>query len=217
MFRAVLFTQWKWARLTLLVLAVLSFGLPLLSVQGLHQVEEGLPAGVYLQAQTQMGSLYPMLAALIAVMLATSTWAADHAGRHVYAGALPVRRSRFVALRLAAGLALLAVPAFTLWIGGLLAAVSSPLPPGLQAYPNLLALRFLLAALVAFGFFFAIASGTARTAGWVLGLLAAWLLAQLLLSSAGSKVNIILPVIDWLVTWPGPFDIFSGHWVLIDV
>jgi hypothetical protein len=129
----------------------------------------------------------------------------------------PSPRERLVLLRLGAGLVLLAIPLATLWIGCLLAVAGSPLPTGLTAYPNLLALRFLFATLVAFGLFFAVVTGTARAAGWVLALLVAWMLAQVLLSSAGSRADIVTPVLERLLTWPGPFDVFTGRWVLIDV
>ncbi|MBK6422984.1 MAG: hypothetical protein IPF77_12355 [Gemmatimonadetes bacterium] len=65
--------------------------------------------------------------------------------------------------------------------------------------------------------FFAVAAGTSRTAAWVLALLAAWVLAQVLLSSVGAQVDLVGPVLDRLFTWPGPFDVFTGRWVLIDV
>jgi hypothetical protein len=217
MFRAILYTQWKWARLVLLPVAVLSFLLPVLSVQDLGAVQDGLSPAQFLEGHVQMGMLYPMLGALIALLLATSAWAADHAGRHVYALTLPIERGRLVLFRLGAGLALLAIPCVALWVGGLVAALSAPLPPGLTAYPHLLALRFLLASLVAFALFFAVAAGTARSAGWVLALLAAGALTQLLLSSAGSKVDLLTPVLDRVFTWPGPLDVFTGRWVLIDV
>lgn len=217
MFRAILYTQWKWARLALLPVAVLGFLLPVLSVQDLRAVQEGLSPARFLEGHAQMGALYPMLGALLALLLATSAWAADHAGRHVYALTLPIERGRLVLLRLGAGLVLLAIPFLTLWVGCLVAAVSAPIPVGLAAYPHLLALRFLLASIVAFAMFFAIAAGTARSAGWVLALLAAWALAQVLLSSAGSQVDLLTPVLDRVFTWPGPLDVFTGRWVLIDV
>lgn len=217
MFRAVLFTQWKWIRVALLPAAVLAFLLPILSVQDLAAVRDGLPPARFLEGHAQMGSLYPMLGALIALLVASGAWAADHAGRHVYALTLPIARERLVLLRLGAGLALLAIPLATLWLGCLFAVAGSPLPIGLTAYPHLLALRFLLATLVAFGLFFAVVTGTARAAGYVLALLAAWILAQMLLSSAGSRADLVTPVIERLLTWPGPFDVFTGRWVLIDV
>ena len=217
MFRAVLFTQWKWIRLALVPAALLSFLLPLLSVQDLAAVQDGLSPARFLEGHAQMGVLYPMLGAMIALLVATGAWAADHAGRHVYALTLPLARERLVLLRLGAGLVLLAIPLATLWFGCLLAVAGSPLPTGLTAYPNLLAPRFLFATLVSFGLFFAVVTGTARAAGWVLALLVAWMLAQVLLSSAGSRADIVTPVLERLLTWPGPFDVFTGRWVLIDV
>ncbi|MBK6781647.1 MAG: hypothetical protein IPG75_19235 [Gemmatimonadetes bacterium] len=51
----------------------------------------------------------------------------------------------------------------------------------------------------------------------MLALLVAWVLAQVLLSSAGARADMVGPVLDRLLTWPGPFDVFTGRWVLIDV
>jgi hypothetical protein len=80
-----------------------------------------------------------------------------------------------------------------------------------------LALRFALAALVAFSLLFAISAGTARTAGYVLSIVGVVLVGQLLLSLAGGQTKLIEPVFDRMITWPGPFDIFVGRWMLIDV
>jgi predicted membrane protein len=218
MFRAVLFTQWKWNRLALLPAVLLAFGLPLLSVQDTALVREGrFTAAGLLESLGRFAPLFPLLAGFIALLLAVGIWRADHQGRHVYALTLPLARWRFVLLRLGAGLVLLAVPLSAFWAGARLAAWSATVPPGLHAYPDLLALRFGLAALVAFGFFFAISAGSTRTAGWILALLAAWILAQIILHGVGSRTDIVSPVLDDFFAWPGPFDIFTGRWMLIDV
>ena len=130
---------------------------------------------------------------------------------------MPVTRSRFVLLRLGAALTLLLVPLLAFWLSALVAASATTLPSGLHTYPNLLALRFALAAVVAFGCFFAIASATARTAGYVLGGLVAVLLVQLLLYALDSRINLVGWLLQGLLVWPGPFDVFSGRWMLIDV
>ena len=218
MFRAILYVQWKWARLLLLMAAFVLFLLPLYSVQGIALVGFGVFAPAeFLDGHAAFGALYPLAAGCLGLGLGMSAWGADHAGRHVYALSLPVPRWQFVLLRLAAGLVLLAVPVFTFWLGALVAAAGSTLPLGLQAYPTMLALRFALATLVSFGVFFAISAGTARAAAWILGLFLVWLMVQLGLDALGVKVDIVTPVLDALTTWPGPFDVFTGRWVLIDV
>lgn len=218
MFRAVLYVQWKWARLLVLVASFAVFALPLYSVQGVALVGAGkLTPTEFLDGHAAFGALYPLAAGLVALLIGLSAWAADHAGRHVYALSLPVPRWHFVLMRLGAGLVLLAVPTLALWFGALLSAAGTALPIGLQSYPTLLTLRFALAALISFGLFFAISSGTTRTAGWILGGLLAWVLAQLLLNAVGVKTDIVSPLLDRLTTWPGPFDVFTGRWVLLDV
>ena len=218
MFRAILYVQWKWTRLLVLTATIATFALPLLSLQGLPLVQEGQLTPVeFLDLHAAFGWSYPLAATFLALLLALRTWSADQAGRHVYALSLPLPRWHFVLLRLGAGLTLLAIPVAAVWLSALISATSVTLPTGLRAYPSLLALRFSLAALFLFGLFFAITAATARSARWILGALAVWLGAQLLLIAAGSGVDLINPVINALVSWPGPFDVFTGRWVLIDV
>ncbi len=70
---------------------------------------------------------------------------------------------------------------------------------------------------MAYSLFFAISAGTARTAGYVLSIVGVLLVGQLLLQIAGAEANLVTPVFDRMITWPGPFDIFVGRWMLIDV
>ncbi len=218
MFRAILFTQWKWTRIPLLLGAVVAFGLPLMVVQPLpallHRPEGARGAIEYMGS---LGPVFPLLATLLGLVLAVSAWAADHAGRHVYALSLPLPRWQLVLYRLGAGLSLLAVPLTALWVGALLATSVTELPHGLRAYPSLLGLRFALAALVAFALFFSISAGTTRTAGVVLGAIAGLFLAQWVLSMVNQDLSLLGTIIDLLFVWPGPLDIFSGRWMLIDV
>lgn len=218
MFRAILFTQWKWARIALLLGAVVAFGLPLALVQplpGLFAQETGASLGI--EFLGSFGPVFPLLATLLGLVLGVSAWAADHAGRHVYALSLPLPRWQLVLYRLGSGLTLLALPLLALWVGALLAVSILDLPEGLRAYPTLLALRFALAALVAFALFFSISAGTTRTAGLVLGTIAGLLLAQWLFALLDSEVNLLGTLVELLFVWPGPLDIFSGRWMLIDV
>jgi hypothetical protein len=51
----------------------------------------------------------------------------------------------------------------------------------------------------------------------VLGGLVAVLLVQLLLYTLDSQINLLGWLLQGLLVWPGPFDVFSGRWMLIDV
>jgi len=65
-----------------------------------------------------------------------------------------------------------------------LAALTATLPPGLQSYPIALVVRFAFAVFVAYAVFFAVSAGTARTAGIILGVIAALILVQVVASIA---------------------------------
>ena len=40
---------------------------------------------------------------------------------------------------------------------------------------------------------------------------------QLLFLLSGSNTRLVGPIFDRLVTLPGPFEVFGGRWMLIDV
>jgi hypothetical protein len=217
-FRQILFTQWKWAGIGVVVAGVAAFALPILTVQQAGVADPTwLDARALLPVLEEWSRAYPALAMAIGLLLGTTAWSRDHRNQHVYALSLPLPRWHYVLLRYGAGLVLLGVPAVTLWLGSVLAASMASVPPGLQAYPHALGLRFALAALVAYSLFFAISAGTARTAGYVLSIVGVLLVGQLLLQIAGAEANLVTPVFDRMITWPGPFDIFVGRWMLIDV
>jgi len=218
MFRQLLYTQWKWSRLVLLLMVLVGFGLPILSVQGVRPTDLGrFDVQAMLASVGGWGILYPILAAGIALLLALTTWGPDHRGKHIYALSLPVPRWHYALLRFGAGCVLLAVPVFAVWLGALVATASTRLPPGLEAYPTTLAVRFGLAAFIAYSTFFAISAGTNRTAGIVLSVIGAAVVIQLILIVANTNVTFIGPVILQLFVWPGPLEIFTGRWMLIDV
>jgi len=123
-----------------------------------------------------------------------------------------------------AGALLAALPAAAFWVGAHVAAASLTLPEGLHAYPNALALRFFLAELVCYAILFAMAAGTIRAT------LVIVTTCLLLLFASGSlngflgrefelfqDVNVLQAFMDVLVGPHGPFEVFSGSWVLIDV
>jgi hypothetical protein len=112
---------------------------------------------------------------------------------------------------------LLLIPAIALLLGALLAAATASIPAGLQAYPAGIALRFGLALAVAYAVFFAITAGTARTAGYVLAVIAGIIVVQVFAAAMGAQFRLIPFIGDRLLLWPGPLEIFSGRWMLIDV
>lgn len=218
MFRAILYTQWKWSRLVVLLAVLAGFALPLVSVQLAtgRELDRWQVRGL-LDSVGSWGVFYPVLAAYLAVLLATTAWGSDHRGKHVYALSLPVPRWHYALLRLGAGAVLLVAPVVALWIGALLATASATLPAGLHAYPTALALRFALAALVAYTIMFSISAGTTRTAGYILAAVAVVFTVQVLAKVAGVNINLVGTIIDRILIWPGPLEIFTGRWMLIDV
>jgi hypothetical protein len=74
-----------------------------------------------------------------------------------------------------------------------------------------------VATALAYSIFFAISSGTTKTAGYVLSAIGAVVVLQLLFGLFRSDANLLTAIFDRMVTWPGPFEIFSGRWMLIDV
>jgi hypothetical protein len=223
-FREILRTQWKWTWSAVLIAALCAFSVPLLSMQNAVLDEQTLarnyrasPAEHFLSTMDRWGMFYTLTAVLLGLGVAVLVWSADHRGRHVYALVLPIERWRFVLLRFTSGAALLLIPAVTLLVGSLLAVTSVVIPAGLNAYPIALTFRFLLAALVSYSIFFAISSGTTRTAALVLVPMAAIVLCDALLNLVGVRVELVETSILALFEWPGLMEVFTGHWLLVDV
>jgi hypothetical protein len=218
MFRVILYSQWKWTRIIVVLGAVAGFALPVLSIQGAtNDPMHALKAGEMLSAIQSWGVLYPLLAAAIGLVVAIATWAPDHRGRHVLALSLPLPRWRYVLLRFTAGLVLLIPTMVGVLAGALLASVTATLPPGLEAYPVALAIRFAFAAAVAYAVFFAVSAGTTKTAGIILAVIGAIIVVQVVASAAGIQLDLMGPVQAVVLNWPGPLAIFTGRWMLIDV
>lgn len=218
MFRVVLYGQWKWSRIVVVLGTIAGFALPIVSVQGAtSDPTSALKPGELLTIVQAWGVLYPILAATIGLLVAIATWAPDHRGRHVLALSLPLPRWRYVLLRFTAGLVLLAPAMLGVCAGALLASATATLPPGLEAYPVALAIRFAIAAAVAYAVFFAVSAGTTRTAGVILGIIGAVIVVQILASAAGIQIDLTSPLQAVILNWPGPLAIFTGRWMLIDV
>ena len=218
MFRAVLQSQWKWSRLIVVVGTIAAFAIPLLSLQGAARADRGaLQAQELLRAVQSWGTLYPLLATALGLLMAIAAWAPDHRGRHIHALTLPLERWRYVLLRFGAGMVLLAAPIAAILIGSSLAVLTATLPPGLQAYPIALAMRFAFAVFVAYAVFFAVSAGTARTAGIILAVIAALILVQVVASIANLDLNLVNAAQTVLLLGPGPLAVFTGRWMLVDV
>ncbi len=218
MFRMILYTQWKWSRLAVAIGAVAAFALPVLSVG-----QFGRAQATRWDIQAMLGSiqawgvLYPVLAIVLGLAVAALAWTYDHRGRHVYALSLPIPRWHYALLRFGAGAVLLAGPVIALWAGALVATGSATVPSGLHAYPTTLALRFALATVVGYSMFFAAASGTMRTARYILGAIGLLIAIDVVAAIAGVNLHIFESVFLRLIVWPGPLDILTGRWMLIDV
>jgi len=231
MYQPMLFVHWKQVRLALIPFMLAAFGLPLLVVQGL-----GSPGAVGTATGTVMAyrflasydfwtPFFPGLATGVGMILALTAWNWDHQLKHVYALSLPVPRWQYALLKMGAGAAIATLPAVALWVGALLASASVTLPSGLHAYPTALALRFLAATLLAYSAFFAAAAGTVRTTLWIISGVTAFLLFGNLvpefLTALGfesfARVDLVGAVWDAMARLPGPFEVFTGKWLLIDV
>jgi hypothetical protein len=218
MLKSTLSIHWKSIRVPLLAAGVTALAIPMFSAQrwfwsSSHEYD----ASFMLDTMEGLGVLYPLLAAAIGLLVAFTAWSADHRGDHVYARILPLERSQYAMLRYTAGLALLAIPITALGIGAAATAITASVPVGLTAYPLSLTVRFGLAALLAYSVFFAVSAGTARTAGIVLGSLLGVVVLQTFLSALGLGADIIGPAVNAILDFPGPFDVFGGRWMLIDV
>jgi hypothetical protein len=217
MFRVILASQWKWTRAVLLVMTCAAFALPFLSIRNASRAFAEMNARDLLQNMDGFGVFYAMMAAFIGLLVAAMAWTSDHAGRHVYALSLPIERWKYVAMRFGAGALTLTPPAIALWLGGAVALQSTEIPAGLHTHPLALAIRFALGMLVAYAIFFAISSGTKRTAGVILAVLG----VMVGLEIVGDMLNIGLSpfttLLDILVHWSGALGVFNGRWMLIDV
>jgi hypothetical protein len=214
MFRAIVFTQWKWTRTALLMATLAAFGIPLASLRS----ASGMPTpSDFIGVMQTWGVAYAILAAMCGLLVALAAWGHDHQGRHVYALSLPVPRWHYALLRFGAGAIFLLAPTLAVLVGALIVAASGAIPEGLHAFPVAVALRFFFAAAVAFALFFAIGSGTTRTAAVILGAFAALLLAQWAIELSGVKYDLLSRIAEFVFLRPGILSVFSGRWMLVDV
>jgi hypothetical protein len=212
MFRQILFTQWRWSAPLVTILAALCIALPLAAFNNLPEA----PAAIIVRS-VLWGFLYPALAALTGVLLGIGAWAADHRGQHVYAMSLPIPRWLYALLRYGAGILLILLLSLVVLAGASLAAAMIVLPPGLHSYPATVALRYAIGSILSFSLIFAIASGTSRTAGWILGAIAALVVGEFLAGRFATDWRILEPLAVFLVGTNGPLGMFAMPWLLVGV
>jgi hypothetical protein len=228
MLREMINLHWKAGRWAVLLLVPACFGLPLLvtrfAAQSARGLEPSFIASSMIYGSQVWAPLFPLIAGLTGVAMALTAWTWDHRGNHIYALALPLPRWEYALLKFVAGAALLALPVLALYAGALIGSALLNPPEGLRTYPIALGARFLLAATIAYAMTFALAAGTVKTTmrimiGLVLFLLVGSLAGEFVqsvfgLDQAFSPFRLFDAV---LVRWPGPFHVYGGSWMLIDV
>ena len=218
MFRQILYAQWKWSRLTLLPCVIACFAIPILSVRVWSSANaDVLRAGALLERMADWQPWYPLLGGTVGVAVAITAWIHDHNGKHVYALSLPLPRWYYVLLKLGAGGVLLLPPIVAVLAGGLVATTFASIPDGLHAYPLALTIRFAITCALTFCCMFAMTAGTNRTAGIVIGIFAALIVAELVLVSFGISESFLEIIGEYLFFPPGPLSVFAGPWMLIGV
>ncbi len=217
MYHVLLLDQWKAVRLPIALACIVAFTIPILSVQFATAEFTFSTAPLLLSSQVQWGLAYPVLAAGVGLLLGTSAWSRDHRADHVYAMSLPLPRSQYALLKFGAGLLIVVPVVVAIGVGTISASLSATVPEGLTAYPIALTIRFALTTAMAFAIFFAIASGTPRIAGIVLGGATVVTVAMLFLTTVGYGDSIVRPFLTILLGPASPFNAFGGRWMLIDV
>lgn len=219
MFAQILRTHWAWTRALVGVLALLTFVTPAFVWRLANLGTSGAPPALALmEGFAAAGVILAFLAVLGAFAIAAQPWTVDAATNHVYPLSLPIPWARYLAMRYSAGALMLLGPTLALWLGCVMALAMVELPDVLRSYAGALALRFLLASLLAYSATFALQHLAGRRAPMVL------LVSILALVVVGFGVGIVAGRADLvdatlrlLIEWPGPFAIFTEPWVLVDV
>jgi ABC-type transport system involved in multi-copper enzyme maturation permease subunit len=216
MLKAILRIQWKASWHLVVALALAALALPIVSVRsGWSGTPANLPR--FLTELELWGLFYPALAAVAAIVVATSIWISDRRGHHIYALLLPIPRWRYVLLRYLGGLMLLLPIVLALWAGAMVATASLDLPPGLRTFPHALAAKFALSLLLLFGIAFAVAAASSRTLGIALRLFGLFIAVHVAVIMLRPGTNLLWSVVSALGASPGPFAPLGGRWMLIDV
>lgn len=220
MFRAVFYTQWKWARPIVLLGVLIAAYIPVEALRSMAYKTAGVYYIPSLYGSISSASTgYQLLALGVAVVVAISAWQADAQRQHVYSLSLPVPRWKFVLLRFGAGAALLGIVALAVGVFGGVAAALAPLPAMLHAYPAGLAVRFWLGALIPFGLIFALLASNPRRVRVVVIAIATLVAVDFLLAAFGVTQTTEMTHWLWdaLYSSSGPLAAFLSKWMLIDV
>lgn len=214
MLRVMLMDLWRRNAWMYVVLASLATIAPLRLAMAVGAIDGNQPVGALelLRESGTYGPIHAVVAVLSGLLLGAGVWLSDQTAGHVYALTLPTPRWHYALLRFASGATVVAGITAAFWFGALIAASLVTLPVGVFAYPTALTVRFALTALVAFSLFFALSALTKRTAGAILGLLAALFIVEFVLSASGSDRSLIDMTFrdnDWLIP--------AGRWMLFDV
>ena len=220
MFRAVLYSQWKWTRPVILLAVLVAGYIPVEALRAMPYKTSGtyhIPSLYY--GLVGASTYYQWLALAVAVVVAIASWQADAHRQHVYALSLPVPRWQFVLLRFGAGATLLGVVAVAVGLFGGVAAAIAPLPPMLHAYPVGLAIRFWLGALVPFGIIFALLVSNPKRVRIVVVAFATIVAVDMALAAMGTteKPLILGTILDAVYADRGPLAAFLSKWMLVDV
>ena len=225
MLRAVLLTTWRWTRWPMVIVAVLAFANPVLTVAYLGGLDlRALPVRDVLSAFTVTGSMLILAAFVAAMTAAVSGWGVDATLGYVYLLVLPVPRWYVVLLRFTAGLIVLGVPVGALLLGNLVVALFGTPPELIRAYPFGLAVRFAAACGSFYAVFFALGALSRRpddtdarkllvaVAGGVAALIGGLWLDKNVFHDAISTA-----FVTWMSGPWSPVALFLGRWGLFDV
>lgn len=217
MFGMILRTQWAWTRLTVAAISVVTFLVPAIVWRVASEQARGPQADVVVYGFGALGPLLSFVAIIGAFLIAAQPWVIDAETQHVYPLSLPIAWSRFVGMRFGAGVIFLLLPALGLYLGSLVVLAMIEMPPMLRGYPGALAMRFLLASVVAYAATFALQYLAGRRAAVVaLGIMITIGAAAIATWAVGAP-DLVTAFGRFLFVWPGPFAVFSEPWTLIDV
>jgi hypothetical protein len=217
MFRAIVRHQWATGGVAAGALALACLALPILSVGALDRGEEQLLEGPILAAMSVAAVAYPLAAFVVGAMAAALAWKDDLATGRIYGLMLPVPQAQYVAMRFGAGLLSVAVAAFALLVGAVVATSLVTLPPGLTAYPVALTVRFALYAGCVYAATFAITAQGQRARRRLLVTLGVGLITVLVAQVVLPAGNPLARGLRTLFNDPTVADVLAGHWYLFDV
>lgn len=216
-FATILRTQWAWTRISVAMISVVSFLMPAAIWRLGTASFSGPRANTLVASFDTLGLFLSGVALLGAFLLAALPWTIDAESNHVYALSLPMRWTKFVAMRFGAGALTLLAPALALYFGALAVLALIEMPPLLRGYPGALAIRFLLALFVAYAAGFAIQYVAGKRAAVVVLIALLGLVGLSLTMWLVGGPDLLATVGRFLFLWPGPLAIFTEPWTLIDV